>query len=198
MIPELANFSREFWRRIQFTIGRGRVTAIDDSGSVQEMQAQLDALETRDGTPRLAEFGFTSNPPADSDVVFVFLAGNRTSGIAIATNHQPSRPTGLQPGESQLYDLWGKSIYLTQDNGIVIDAKNTNVTVNNAETVTVNASTKVVLNTPTLEVTGDITSGGNITASGDITDKVRSMAADRSIYNQHTNGSGTTTPTPQQ
>lgn len=192
MIPELANFSREFWRRIQFTIGRGRVTAINDSGSVQEVQAQLNGFETRDGTPRLAEFGFTSNPPAGSDVVFVFLGGNRTSGIAIATNHQPSRPTGLQPGEVQVYDQWGKSIYLTQDSGIVIDAKNTNVTVNNAETVTVNASTKVVLNTPTLEVSGDITSGGNIT------DKVRSMAADRAIFNQHTNGSGTTTPTPQQ
>ena len=53
MIPELASFSREFWRRIQFTVGRGRVTAVDDSGTVQEMQAQLNALETRDGTPRL-------------------------------------------------------------------------------------------------------------------------------------------------
>lgn len=192
MIPELANFSREFWRRIQFTIGRGRVTATDDSGSVQVVQAQLNGFETRDATPRLAEFGFTSNPPANSDVVFVFLAGNRTSGVAVATNHQPSRPTGLQPGEVQVYDLWGKSIYFTENNGIVIDAKNTPVTVNNATTVTVNASTEVVLNTPKLQVNGDIV------ATGDITDKVRSMAADRALYNQHTNGSGTTTPTPQQ
>lgn len=192
MIPELASFSREFWRRIQLATGRGRVTAIDDSGTVQKVQAQLNGFETRDGTPRIAEFGFTSNPPANSDVVFLFLAGNRTSGIAIATNHQPSRPTGLQPGEVQVYDLWGKSIYFTENNGIVIDAKNTDITINNAQTVTVNASTEVVLNTPKLQVNGDIV------ATGDITDKVRSMAADRAIYNQHTNGSGTTTPTPQQ
>lgn len=191
MIPELSSFSREFWRRIQLTVGKGRITAIDDSGTAQKVQAQLNGLETRDGTPRLAEFGFTSNPPAKSDVVILFLAGNRSNGVAVATNHQPSRPTGLQPGETQVYDLWGKSIYLSE-NGIVIDAKNTPVTVNNATTVTVNASSEVVLNTPKLQVNGDIV------ATGDITDKVRSMAADRAIYNQHTNGSGTTTPTPQQ
>lgn len=192
MIPELADFSRQFWRRIQLTVGKGRITAIDDSGTAQKVQAQLNGLETRDQTPRLAEFGFTSNPPANSDVVILFLAGNRISGVAVATNHQSSRPTGLQPGEVQVYDLWGKSIYFTENNGIVIDAKNTPVTVNNATTVTVNASSEVVLNTPKLQVNGDIV------ATGDITDKVRSMAADRSLFNQHTNGSGTTTPTPQQ
>lgn len=165
MTSELASFSREFWRRIRFTIGRGRVTAVDDSGTVQEVQAQLNGFETRDGTPRLAEFGFTSNPPPNSDVVFLFLAGNRSNGVAIATNHQPSRPTGLQPGEAQLYDLWGKSIYLSQ-NGIVIDAKNTPVTINNATTVTINASSEVVMNTPKLQVNGEIVATGEVTGNG--------------------------------
>lgn len=194
MIPQLADFSRQFWRRIQLTIGKGRVTAIDDSGSVQKVQAQLNGFETRDATPRLAEFGFTSNPPANSDVVFVFLGGNRTSGVAVATNHQPSRPTGLQPGEVQVYDLWGKSIYLTKDNGIVIDAKDTDITINNAKTVAVNASSEVVLNTPKLQVNGDIV------ATGDITDKVRSMAADRTLYDAHGHpgDSVTAPPSPQQ
>jgi len=194
MIPELADFSRQFWRRIQLTVGRGRITGTDDTGTVQTVQAQLNALETRDGTPRLAEFGFTSNPPAKSDVVFLFLSGNRSNGVAIATNHQPSRPTGLQPGEVQVYDLWGKSIYFTENDGIVIDAKNTPITVNNATTVTINASSEVVLNTPKLQVNGDIV------ATGDITDKVRSMAADRSLYDQHGHpgNSVTAPPSPQQ
>jgi len=50
----------------------------------------------------------------------------------------------------------------------------------------------VQINTPVLRVSGDIEAGGNIK------DQVRSMADDRALFNAHTNGSGTTTPTPQQ
>src|SRR5690348_18380182 len=126
------NFARQFWRRIQLAIGKGRITQTDDTGAVQKVQAQLNGFETRDGTPRLAEFGFTSRPPANSDVVLVFIAGDRSNGVAIATGHQASRPTGLQEGETQLYDLWGKSIWLTKDGGIIVEAKNADVTINNA------------------------------------------------------------------
>lgn len=181
-----------FWRRIQLTVGRGRVTTSNDSKSAQILQVRLGALETRDGTPRLAEFGFTSRPPVGSDVVVLFIAGDRSNGVAVATGHQASRPIGLEEGEAMVYDLWGKSIYFTKAGGIVIDAKNTPVAINNATTVTINAADEVVMNTPQLRVSGDIVAGGNVS------DATRSMAADRTIFNAHTNGSGTTTPTPTQ
>ena len=187
-----SNALSRIWRRVQLFVGRGRVTTSNDDQTVQKLQVRLGALETRDGTPRLAEFGFTSRPPIGSDVIVVFVSGDRSNGVAIATGHQQSRPTGLQEGEAMVYDLWGKKIYFTKDGGIVVDAKDTDVAVNNATTVTINAATKVQMNTPLLSVTGDIEAGGNIK------DAVRTMAADRGIFNQHTNGSGTTTPTPQQ
>lgn len=181
------------WRRMQLVVGWGRVTVSDDSRSAQVLQLKLNDAETRDGTPRLAEFGFTSRPPAGADVIVVFAGGDRSKAVVIATGDQATRPRDLAIGETQLYDLWGKYIHLTEkDGGIVIEAKDTPVTINNATTVTVNAATKVMLHTPLLEVSGDIKAGG------DITDKVRSMQADRDIYNEHTNGSGTSTPTPQQ
>ncbi|MGY2158624.1 phage baseplate assembly protein V [Pseudomonas tolaasii] len=179
-------------RRIQLATGWGRVTFSDDSKTAQLLQVKLNDSETRDGTPRIAEFGFTSRPPQGSDVLVVFLGGDRSKGVVVATAHQASRPANLHEGESMVYDLWGKSIYLTQSGGIVVEANGTPVTVNNATTVTINAAQAIQMNTPVLRVTGDIEAGGNVK------DKVRTMAGDRLLFNQHTNGSGTSTPSPQQ
>ncbi|WP_338523372.1 phage baseplate assembly protein V [Pseudomonas batumici] len=183
---------QRLWRRIQLMSSWGRVSFVNDSKTAQLLQVKLNDSETRDGTPRIAEFGFTSVPPDGSDVLVVFLGGDRSKGVVVATGHQASRPANLQAGESMLYDLAGKSVYLTQSGGIVIEAKGSPVTVNNATTVTINAVTAVQMNTPVLRVSGDIEAGGNVK------DSIRTMAADRMIFNQHTNGSGTTTPTPQQ
>ena len=180
---------RRLWRRVQLVIGRGRVTFSDDSGNVQRYQVRLGQLEIRDSTARLAEFGFTSRPPVGSDVVVLFPAGDRTNAVVVATGHQETRPRGLQEGESQVYDQWGKYLYFTKDGGIVVEAQGTPVTVNNATTVTINASDKVLMNTPLLEVSGDIKAGGQVS------DQVRSMAADRQIYDSHAHGGG---PTPDQ
>jgi phage baseplate assembly protein V len=179
-------------RGIAAMLGRGRVTTSNDAGQVQFLQVRLSELELRDSTPRVAEFGFSSRPPIGSDVVLVFLGGDRSNGVVVATGHQESRPRNLIEGESILYDLFGRSIHLTKDGGIVVEANGAAVAVNNATTVTINATEKVRMVTPLLEVTGGIKAGG------DIADAVRSMAADRVIFNQHTNGSGTSTPTPQQ
>ena len=179
-------------RAIQALAGRGRVTTSDDSGNAQLLQVKLGALELRDNTPRLAEFGFTSRPPVGADAVLVFIGGDRSNGVVIATGDQKSRPRDLEEGETKVYDLFGKFIHFTKDGGIIIEANNSPVTVNNATTVTITAAAKVRMVTPLLEVTGDIKAGGNVS------DGKRSMAGDRAIYNSHTNGSGTTTPTPQQ
>ncbi|MDY7560225.1 phage baseplate assembly protein V [Pseudomonas sp. CCC3.2] len=179
------------WRRVQLMSSWGRVTFSDDSKSAQILQIKLNNSETRDDTPRIAEFGLTSVPPNGSDVLVAFLGGDRSKGVVIATGHQASRPLGLAAGETMLYDLQGKSVYLTAAHGIVIEARGAPVTVNNATTVTINAANSVVMNTPLLHVTGDIHADGNVS------DNVRSMAGDRTIYNGHIHGSGPV-PTQQQ
>lgn len=144
-------------RRVLLVIGRGRVSApVDDSGVVQRLQAQINQLETIDGLRRLAEFGFTSVPPQGADVAIMFVAGDRSNGIVVATGHQSSRPTGLQPGETMIYTQDGKQIYLTAGGGIKVAANGQPVEVDNATVVTVNASTEMVMNTPILKVSGDI------------------------------------------
>jgi phage baseplate assembly protein V len=165
------------FRRIQMMFGRGRVTYTDDSGPVQKMQVRLSGLETSDGRVRMAEFGFTSNPPIGSDVLALHISGDRGAGTVFATNHQASRPKGLLPGESKLYSQDGKFVYITASGGISVFANGQPVNVTGATTVTINATTKVRMVTPRLECTGDIIDNCDTTG--------RTMVADRAIYDSH-------------
>ncbi|HDL7926887.1 TPA: phage baseplate assembly protein [Yersinia enterocolitica] len=144
----------KLYRQIKMMIGVGRVTGSNDGGTVQTVQYQT-PLEVRDDTPRLAEFGFSSGLPANTDVVIGFLGGDRSSAVIIGSNHQSFRHTGLNAGETVIYSQWGQYVKLTET-GIIIEANGQPVTVNNATEVTINASEKVRLNTPLLEVSGDI------------------------------------------
>ena len=145
-------------------IGGGRKTTGTDTGSVQEMQVQMGGNEIRDKTPRIAEFGFSSNPPDGSDAVVVFFGGDRSQGIVIATGHQATRIKNLLPGESALYDSIGKKIYLSAS-GIVIEAGGQPVTISNASAVTITSSGPITLN-------GNVRVNGTITASGAVTPNV--------------------------
>ncbi len=166
------------FRRIQMMFGRGRVTYTDDSGPVQIMQVRTSALETSDGRKRMAEFGLTSNPPVGSDVLTLHVSGDRGAGSVFATNHQESRPRGLNPGETMLYSQDGKYVYMTASGGISVFANGQPVNVAGATTVTINAATEVVMNTPLLKVSGDI-----LDNYGTNTDTVAGM---RTVANGHT------------
>ncbi|MDE3106519.1 MAG: phage baseplate assembly protein V, partial [Acidobacteriota bacterium] len=148
-------------RRLQLLVGVGRVTLVDDTGTVQMLQLKLGALELRDRTPRLADFGFTSNPPAGSDAALLFVGGDRSNGVAIATGNQIYRLKGLASGDVAIYDSRGQSIWLTPQ-GIVVNGAGLPLTVNNTPTVTVNAATQINLETPKVSCSGDLDVAGNI------------------------------------
>ncbi|NID15376.1 phage baseplate assembly protein V [Luteibacter yeojuensis] len=152
-------------RAVQALAGRGRITVSDDTGPAQRLQVKLGPLEVRDTTPRLAEFGFSSRPPAGTDAVLLFLSGDRSNGVVIATGHQASRPRSLEEGETIVYDLFGKFIRLTKDGGIVIEANGSPVTVNNAAEVVVHASARVLLDTPMVKTTGSVVVGNGASGS---------------------------------
>jgi phage baseplate assembly protein V len=111
--PWMGPISR-LWTRLQLVVGRGRVSApAMDGGPVQKLQIQLGALETRDNTPRVAEFGFTSVPLEDCDAIVIFVGGDRSNGVVIATNDQRHRPTDLLPGDTVIYDAHGNFVRLS-------------------------------------------------------------------------------------
>ncbi|ENY6101627.1 phage baseplate assembly protein domain-containing protein [Raoultella ornithinolytica] len=147
------NQFRHIANRIASMLGVGRVTAMQDGGGTQSVQYQT-PLEVA-SAHRLAEFGFSSGLPVGTDVVLAFLGGDRSNPVVIATNHQGYRHSDLSPGETVMYNQWGLYIQLTED-GISIDAKGHDVTVNNAKNLTATATEQVKLITPKLLVTGDV------------------------------------------
>ncbi|VWC79169.1 baseplate assembly protein [Burkholderia aenigmatica] len=121
--------------RVRSLFGRGRITLVDDTGPVQLVQVRMNGLEVPTGRYRVPEFGFSSNPPVGSDALALHVAGDRSAGAVVGTNHQTSRPRGLAPGESILYSEDGKSVYL-KNGSIVVEAKGQDVVVNDAANVT--------------------------------------------------------------
>lgn len=166
-----------FWSLMR-SLGRGRLTRIDDAGAVQLVQMQLSQSEVRDKTPRLAEYGFSSHPPVGADAVAVFLGGDRTNGFVIACNHQQYRVRGLASGEVCVSDDKGQSVLLSAA-GIVVNGGGLPVTVTNTPSVTVD--------TPHLHCTGNITSGQSITAAQDVADAggAKTMAGMRQSFDTH-------------
>ena len=135
------------WRKLLLTIGRARVMLVDDSKAVQLAQVQLDSSSTLDPVPRLAEYGFTSNPPPGADAVTLSLGGNRADTVIIATGHQSYRLKSLASGEVALYDMFGQVVKL------------------GASGITITAPLGATVN-GNLAVNGNTTFTGSVTANG--------------------------------
>ncbi|WP_087688034.1 phage baseplate assembly protein V [Pandoraea sp. PE-S2R-1] len=173
-------------QRILLVVARALVTVVRDTGGIQIMQVKLSASEVRDDLPRFTEFGFSSNPPTGADVLVAFVGGDRSKGIVIGTCHQPSRPTGLSPGETILHSQDGKSVYLTAAGGIVVEAKGQPVVVSDASDVTWNCTGKFKVVAPG----GVEFDAPMVISTGDMQDNFASnphtMADMREISNSHT------------
>ncbi len=137
-------------RRVQLMVGRGRLTIVDDSQAAQLLQVRTSAAGLSDKVPRLAEYGFQSHPPAGADAVLLFLAGNSSDGVVVATGHQQYRIRSLKAGE----------VAISDDKGQVVHLSETGIRINSgALPVQIDAGGGLVIN-------ADITIIGTVTANG--------------------------------
>ncbi len=148
----------------------------DEGGPVQRVQVRHSAFEVHDRVTRVQDYGLASVPPPGTDMLTMFMGGDRGAAVAFGSGNQAHRPRDLAPGDSCLHDNRGHRVQLA-GGGVVIDAAGHNVTILNAGTVTINASVKVRLVTPVLEVTGEIIDRCD---SDGVT-----MESTRNVYNNH-------------
>lgn len=157
MMPDMENHLRVIRQAVARTtnglkmlLGRGRVQLVDDTGPVQVLQVTISAKELMN-IPRLAEFGFASRPPKNSDVAVIFLNAERTWGIVVASGNQKARFKLANDGEVAIHDAFGddgapgKWIWAKKaaddgtGGGWEIEAHNEPLIINNAKKVTINA-----------------------------------------------------------
>lgn len=153
----MMEYLQQLSRRLKLIASRGVATKVNDSGAIQQVQAELLAGEVRDMV-RVQNYGLTSVPLVGAQVVTQSLGGNRGQSVVMAAEDTRHRPKGLKEGEVCLYTHEGDRIYLKEGRIIAIEA--------GAEVQVTAPAIKVIGETT---ITGNVTLSGNITMTGDLT-----------------------------
>jgi phage baseplate assembly protein V len=146
------------YRRVQTAIGTGRITATDDSKAAHSAQIAVGPGETIDNVPVIQIYGLASHARPGSDATLLFVGGDRGKPVAVATNDQRARLRNLKPGEVALYTDQGDTI-----------------TIQRGGTIVIHCATKVRIEAPRLECTGDIVAQCDGTAISLLTHKHRDV-----------------------
>lgn len=139
-------------RNVQLMLSRGIVARVDDSSGIKRFQGKILAGETLEDIEVFQEFGFSSRPPRGSEFVLASIGGNREHAIAIATMNRNLRIKNLKDGETVIFDKDGNYVYLKENGNIEVKA-----------------STKVLVDAPESEFTGNVLIKGNLTVEGNTT-----------------------------
>lgn len=135
-------------RKVNMLTARGVVQATNDAGGAHRVQVRVTPRETIDDVPVMQLYGLASHAKPSSEAMLLFVAGDRSRAVAVATNDPGARPRNQQPGEVTLYTDEGDTITLGRGHQI---------TITTTGTVTIKAHS--------IQVQGDITCTGTITAN---------------------------------
>ncbi|OIO04846.1 MAG: hypothetical protein AUJ49_02150 [Desulfovibrionaceae bacterium CG1_02_65_16] len=171
---------------------RAVLTARASGFGVQLVQGDALAGETMQAAELFQHFGFTSAPPAGTQLIVLPIGGQSAHSVVIATEHGAYR-VGVSSGEACVYNMWGDKVHLKQE---LIEVE--------TKTLRIKASEQVIFETPNISMRG--TNGGaaaaSMTGSLHITGGIKSdadiMAGDISQeHHKHPGDSGGTTGEPE-
>jgi len=176
--------------RVRNTLVGVSLNQPDDSGSVQHFQTTGHVGEIRNKTPHIGHHGISSLPVTGAQGVALYLNGDRRNGFIVGTIDSRYRPTGLKPGESQLYMIDGADksgnhgttrLILNGLLGWITRLFGMTIFVGDSHTqkITLIASNQIMLN-------ADVVISGNLTVKGQTT-----TVQDLNIQGNETGG-GTT------
>lgn len=146
---------------------RGVVQDLNDGGPSQTVTVQMHYGQQRSAVPVHQPFGFSGHAPLDGAITHVIQNGADPSDLFALPPANPSaaRMSGLQEGESVLYDAAGQKVYLQDGKIVRIDAlEEMRVSIGGQPVLDV-ASEGVTI-TGWLKVSETVEAGKDVTAAG--------------------------------
>jgi len=126
---------------------RGRLKRINTAPGVSMVQCVGVNGEVLPDLELMQQYGWTSHPLGDTQAVVLPLGSKTSQGVIIATENSQYRIKQLAAGEVAIYSHNGDSVVLK--NGRVIEIT--------TETLVINATTKIEMNTPLVQINnGDV------------------------------------------
>lgn len=132
---ELMRALEPLQRKLRMIAGRAVLSLMSDAFTCQ---VKGFADEVRDEAEVFQQYGFRSRPLAGAEGILLALAGNRDHTVILCLDDRRYTVT-LKDGECAMFDHLGKYIILKDDGSIALKA-----------------DTKVRMEVPLLEVTGEI------------------------------------------
>ena len=142
---------------------RGVLNLISSADNIQKVQVSGLADETISDVEFMQQFGFTSVPPAGTQVVVIPVGGKTTHSVIVATENGSFRVKNLQGGEVAIYDQSGSTIILKQGRVVEVDCDKFAV---KCKEYSVNATSQAKFNTPLLETSEVFTAQGKVNGNG--------------------------------
>ena len=134
-------------RRHLMNNGRAIIMATNDAGGVHKVQVQPTPRELIDDVPVVQLYGYSGHAPVGSEAHMICTRGDRSSSVVIATNNGAARFKGLEQGEVAIYTDEGDYVRLSR--GRIVEIK---------------CGTKVHIDCPLVEITGDLHVQGAVIA----------------------------------
>ncbi|WP_418114565.1 phage baseplate assembly protein V [Vibrio scophthalmi] len=152
-------------RAVANMITRGVALAIKDEVARQVIQVRTVYGDVLDDVPRMQQYGFSSVPPENCDVLIAELNGNSSHRVVLCAEDKDVRLKGGKRGDSALYHLEGHYFRLTENGVLEAIGDELTVTVKRIKLV---ATEEVIVDTPKATFTQDVEIGKNLLVKGKV------------------------------
>jgi phage baseplate assembly protein V len=127
-------------------------TGLGITTKIQRASAEGLSSEALNEMELFQQFGFTSAPPEQTELIVIPLGGRTSAAIVVATEHGTYRFKLDAQGEAALYNQWGDVVHMRQDRKIYMKA-----------------AAEVIVDAPLATFTGNVQVDGDVHVDGTAT-----------------------------